>query len=105
MITEYTLKPAAKTHVPPCLTVSKAKIMPTSYTFLTLDAVALSTLYIERVFRQMCVSCTRLYPISVLHGMKIEIAPTLALFAKKVLSGKCIGGSLVDSCLLQVCPQ
>ena len=103
MMTKYTLKPATKRKYHRDSTMSKADIMLIMILFHDSGSRCLKYLYLEKVCKHM----RHLFPKVVSYNrfveLEKEVAIPLALFIKKVLSGKCIGISFVDSTPLRVC--
>ncbi len=100
---KYTIKSNTKRRYHREFTMSKAEIMVIVILFHSSGFRCLKHFYKEYV----CVHLRHLFPNVVSYNRFVELQKTiaipLAIFIKKVLLGKCIGISFVDSTPLRVC--
>lgn len=103
MMVKYTLKPRTKSKYHRASTLSKAEVMFIMILFHDSGYRSLKHSYMEKVCKHM----RHLFPNVVSYNrfveLEKEVAVPLALLIKKVLWGKCIGISFVDSTPLHVC--
>ncbi len=103
MMEKYTITTKAKRPYYRNSTMSKAEVMLIMILFHDSGYRCLKHFYLEKVCKHM----RHLFPKVVSYNRFVElkrnVAIPLALFIKKVLLGKCIGISFVDSTPLRVC--
>ncbi len=103
MMAKYTLQTHGKRHYYRASRMSKAEVMLIIILFHDSGYRCLKHFYMEKVCKHM----RHLFPKVVSYNRFVElerdISIPLAIFIKKVLLGKCIGISFVDSTPLSVC--
>ena len=103
MTAKYTLKPTGKRKYHRNSTMSKAEVMLIIILFHDSGYRCFKHFYLEKVCKQL----RHLFPKVVSYNRIVElerdVAVPLTLFIKKVLLGKCMGISFVDSTPQRVC--
>ena len=103
MTIKYTLKPTRKRKYHRNSTMSKAEVILIMILFHDSGYRCFKHFYLEKI----CKHLRHLFPnvVSYNHIVELEreVAIPLTLFIKKVLLGKCMGISFVDSTPLRVC--
>ena len=103
MMAKYTLKPVNKRKYHRDSTMSKAEVMLIMILFHDSGYRCLKHFYLDKVCKHLRHQFAQVVSYNRFVVLEREVALPLALFIKKVLSGKCTGISFVDSTPLRVC--